>query len=117
MMKYTGNCHCKKVAYEVELDLSGGVLNCNCSYCSAQGLLLAFAPKEKLNIISGADNLTTYKFNKHVLDHMFCKDCGNQPFSFGNNPSGVSTVAVNVRTINGIDQESLKKNFYDGKKI
>jgi hypothetical protein len=116
-MKYTGNCHCKNVTYEVELDLSGGVLNCNCSFCEAKGLLLAFAPKEKLSISSGGEVLVTYKFNKHVLEHMFCKDCGVQPFSFGINPSGVSTAAVNVRTLNGVDIESLKKNFYDGKSL
>jgi hypothetical protein len=67
--------------------------------------------------VSGEENLTKYKFNKHLIDHMFCKDCGVQAFSFGNGPDGSAVVAVNVRALHGVDLESLQVNPFDGKNI
>lgn len=35
-MRYTGSCHCGKVAFEVEGELKE-VLDCNCSICQKKG--------------------------------------------------------------------------------
>ena len=115
-MKYTGNCHCKKVTFEVEMEMKG-VISCNCSYCAIKGLVLGFAPKTNFTLLSGEDNLVTYKFNKHVLDHMFCKDCGVQGFSFGVGPDGVMTAAINVRALQGVELDALEVTPFDGKSI
>ena len=113
-MKYTGNCHCKKVTFEVEMGLEG-IISCNCSYCSIKGLWLGFTMPENFMILSGKDNLTTYKFNKHVIDHTFCKDCGTQAFSFGVNPEGKSVVAINVKALNGVNLDTLAVTPFNGR--
>ena len=115
-MNYTGNCHCKKVTFEVEMSMEG-IISCNCSYCSIKGLWLGFASPDTFKILSGEENLTTYKFNKHVIDHTFCKDCGTQAFSFGKGPDGSSVVAVNVKALNGVDLSTLQVTPYDGKNL
>ncbi len=113
-MKYTGNCHCKKVTFEVDMEMKG-IISCNCSYCSIKGLVLGFAPLSAFTLLSGEGNLTTYKFNKHVLDHPFCKDCGVQGFAFGNGPDGSPVAAINIRALNGVDLETLEITPFDGK--
>lgn len=113
-MKYIGTCHCKKVSYEVDLEI-GQVICCNCSHCQMKGLLLSFVQADAFNLLSGADNLTTYHFNKKVIDHLFCKDCGVQSFSRGKDKEGEATVAVNVRCLEGVDVESLTLTKVDGK--
>ncbi|RUV29345.1 GFA family protein, partial [Mesorhizobium sp. M5C.F.Ca.IN.020.32.2.1] len=42
-MLYKGNCHCGKIAFEVEGNLTGAV-RCNCSICSRKGALLWAVP-------------------------------------------------------------------------
>ncbi len=115
-MKYTGSCHCKKVTFEVEMKLEG-IISCNCSYCSIKGLWLGFAKRDDFKLLSGEENLTTYKFNKHVIDHTFCKDCGSQAFSFGIDPSGNSVVAINVRSLSGVDLATLQVTSFEGKNL
>ncbi len=113
-MTYTGACHCKKVTFEVEMEMKG-IISCNCSYCSIKGLLLGFVPRSDFKVLTGEENLTTYKFNKHVIDHTFCNYCGTQAFSFGTGPDGSAVVAINIRALHGVDLNTLEITPYDGK--
>lgn len=115
-MKHQGACHCKAVQFEIEVDITQG-MTCNCSYCSRKGMVLAFGPRSALTITSGEDNLTTYQFNKMVINHMFCKTCGVQPFGFGKGPDGSETYAVNLRCVEGVDLSALPTMEYNGKDI
>jgi hypothetical protein len=94
-----------------------GIISCNCSFCSIKGLWLGFVPRSSFSFLSGEDNLTTYTFNKHVINHSFCKDCGVQAFSFGAQPDGSEVVAVNVRSLEGVDLGTLQVTPFDGKNL
>ncbi|MEO7033234.1 MAG: hypothetical protein ABI548_05215 [Polyangiaceae bacterium] len=52
-----GSCHCGKVTYKVELELSH-VITCNCSIRSRTGPVMAFVPEERFELLSGGDTLT-----------------------------------------------------------
>jgi hypothetical protein len=114
---YTGGCQCGKVRYEVSLEL-GEVISCNCSRCGRLGLLLAFAPAQNFKLTSGEGATTEYRFNKHVIHHLFCATCGIQSFARGKRPSdGADVVAVNARCLDGVDVDSLKVKKVDGRKF
>ena len=113
-MKHTGTCHCGDVAFEVEGDLQR-VMECNCSHCSRKGFLLWFVPRAQFTLLKGAESLTTYKFNKHIIAHQFCAKCGSQPFAYGKDRSGAERAAVNVRCLSDIDLSSLKRIPVDGR--
>lgn len=113
-MKYTGTCHCKRVGFETELELDF-VISCNCSHCQIKGLLLVFVPAEKFSLISGESELTSYKFNKKIIDHLFCTTCGVESFARGKDKNGKDTVAVNVRCLDEVDLEKLSLTKVDGK--
>ncbi|HEY8246544.1 MAG TPA: GFA family protein [Hyphomicrobium sp.] len=110
---YSGSCHCGRVTYEADADLSQ-VISCNCSSCRRRGSLLAFVPDVKFRLKSGADALTQYEFNKKVIHYQFCETCGIQPFARGTRPDGVPIVALNVRCLEGVDLEALKIKKFDG---
>lgn len=113
MKTYTGGCHCKAVRYEVETDLEK-IITCDCSHCAAKGLLLNFVDKDKFKLLSGADQLTEYQFNKKTIRHLFCKICGVQSYSEG---VTFPKVAINVRCLDGIDLSTLTLTPYSGKDL
>ena len=113
-MTHKGSCHCGKVAFEVEGDLKG-VMSCNCSRCSRTGSLLWFVPRDKLRVKTPESALSTYTFNKHVIKHRFCANCGIHPFGEGVDPKGNATAAINIRCLEGIDLDSIPVKHFDGR--
>ena len=114
LQSHTGGCHCGKVRYQVQIDLSSPVLSCNCSMCGRSGTLLSFVPTAQFTLLSGEDALIDYQFNRHVIHHLFCKTCGIKSFARGKGKDG-DTVAVNTRCLDGVDLDALKVQKYDGK--
>ncbi len=114
-MKYTGNCHCGKVSYHVQLDLSKEVASCNCSICSKRGLLLSFATAEDFTMLKGEDQLQDYQFYKKNIHHLFCRTCGISSFARGTSKDGSSMYAINVRCLDGIELDTLKLQPVNGK--
>lgn len=96
-MLYQGGCHCGAVTFEVEAADSVEVENCNCSVCQMSGFLHLIVPITHFRLISGLENLSTYKFNTGVAEHKFCKICGIKSFYIPrSNPDGVD---VNLRCL------------------
>ena len=113
---YSGSCHCGRIAFEVEGEVSE-VKECNCSHCSRKGYLLWFVPRAKLHLRTPAESMSTYKFNKHVISHHFCPDCGCAPFATGKGPGGVATAGINVRCLEGVDLSTVKRVPVDGRRL
>ena len=113
-MQYRGSCHCGKVAYEVEGEIREAY-SCNCSLCARRGSLLWFTPREKFKLLRGEADLNTYTFNKHVIQHRFCKHCGIQSFAWGKDPRGNEMAAINLRCLEDFELESVPVKQVNGK--
>jgi len=66
-------------------------------------------------LLSGEDNLVSYKFNKKAIDHLFCKMCGVESFARGEDKEGKKMVAINVRCLESVDIEKLTLTKVNGK--
>lgn len=115
-MKYRGSCHCGKIAFEVEGELTGAMA-CNCSICSRKGSLLWFVPRERLRLLTPEEDLATYTFNKHVIQHRFCRVCGIHPYGEGTDPKGNRMAAINIRCLDGIALENIPVRHFDGRSL
>ncbi|MBX2805796.1 MAG: GFA family protein [Hyphomicrobiales bacterium] len=113
MTRYTGGCQCGAVKYDVELDIKQ-VVSCNCSRCRRLGSLLAFSPIDAFTLRSGEDATNLYRFNKHVINHLFCATCGIESYAHGVGPGGVEMVAINVRCLDDVDPDAFEVMKYDG---
>lgn len=75
-----GGCHCGTVRFRAEADRAPRMLRCNCSICAATGYLHLFVPHERFTLLSGADQLTSYRFGSGEAEHLFCGICGVKSF-------------------------------------
>ena len=111
---HAGGCQCGAVRFEATADLDR-TISCNCSRCRRLGSILTFAPAGAFRLLSGDSELTEYLFNKRHIRHLFCKVCGIQPFARGTAPDGTETIAINVRTLDGVEPDTLTPQKFDGR--
>lgn len=112
----TGSCHCGAVKFNVEGEPEQAI-ECNCSHCSRKGFLLWFVPRGDFTVTAGEDRLRDYTFNKHAIRHRFCEQCGTQPFAYGAMPDGAEIAAVNIRCLDEVDLESVKRVPVNGREF
>jgi hypothetical protein len=113
-MKYRGSCQCGKVAYEVEGELKEAMA-CNCSMCSRKGSLLWFVPRGQFKLLTSEADVATYTFNKHAIEHRFCKTCGIHPYAQGTDPRGNKMAAINIRCLENFEFEAVPVKHVNGR--
>lgn len=114
MPSHEGSCHCGRIAFTLEGEVTEA-MDCNCSLCRRRGGLLAFFPREALSLKTPEADMGTYTFSSHRLQHHFCPACGIAPFSEGQHPkTGAMMAAVNVRCLPDVDLSTLSVKPFDG---
>jgi hypothetical protein len=112
MRTYQGGCHCGRVRFRVTAELTG-IADCNCSVCTKKGFLHLIVPPEQFELLSGAEDLSTYQFNTGTAKHSFCRHCGIHPFYVPR--SDPDKIDVNVRCLDDIDLTAVKVTPFDGR--
>jgi hypothetical protein len=108
---YDGSCHCGRVRFRVTAALDK-VVRCNCSMCTKKGFLHLIVPPAQFALLSGADDLTAYRFNTGIAKHEFCRHCGIHPFYVPR--SDPDKIDVNVNCLAGVDPATLTIGSFDG---
>src|SRR3954452_15631711 len=108
-----GSCHCRAVSY-VLAAVPSTAIACNCSICRRKGSVLAFFPPSKFTLETPRVGLATYTFNKHVIQHHFCKTCVCAQFADGMTPDGREMIAINLRCVEDLDLASVEITEFDG---
>src|ERR1700733_8012921 len=97
----TGHCHCGAVRFEATLaDGFNSIRRCNCSYCSARGVVVASVEMGGIKILQGEDVLTSYRFNTKIAQHFFCSNCGI--YTHHQRRSNQNQYGVNIACLNGV---------------
>ena len=66
--------------------------------------------------ISGKDDMTKYTFGQERVGHYFCGTCGTSMGAKSTDPNFFSANrAVNIRTLKGVDIDSVKLRKVDGR--
>lgn len=109
---HRGGCHCGRVRFEVDASATLEAVDCNCSLCQKTGYLHLIVPRDRFRLLQGRDALTTYTFNTHTAQHLFCATCGIKSFYVPrSHPDGYS---VNVRCLDPGTITDLQIQPFDG---
>lgn len=79
MGKYSGSCHCGKVAFSVHSDLLE-FTTCDCSLCTKKNAVMVKVHESEFELHSAWGELGLYQWNTQVAKHYFCKTCGIYTF-------------------------------------
>ncbi|TKR87970.1 hypothetical protein L596_012286 [Steinernema carpocapsae] len=77
---HEGSCHCGAVKWTCVGPKEIEAIVCNCSVCQKKQNTHFIVNKKCFELLSGKDNLMTYRFNTGTAQHLFCKTCGVQSF-------------------------------------
>ncbi len=131
LRKYHGSCHCGKIKFTVEMDLSTGSGKCNCTFCTKNRYWAKMVKPEAFTLISGADFLQDYSRGQALnisrgdrpepssAHQLFCRECGVRPFGIGHIPElGGEYRSVNLACLDDLDfREAMEApiQFFNGR--
>src|SRR5712692_6036875 len=115
MTTHEGGCHCGRVRFRIQVALEQTLVGeCNCTICTNKGILHLPVAHERLEILSGAEDLATYLFGTGVAKHTFCRHCGMHPFYHPR--TDPQNYSVNARCLDAYDPATMgPRRLFDGK--
>lgn len=116
LSKHPGSCHCGRVRFEVELDLTQGASRCNCSICMKLGVTGAIVKPDAFKLLSSKEATAEYVWGGRVSQRHYCKECGVHCFAYGHlDVLGGDYVSVNVNCLDDVDVAELQIGYWDGR--
>lgn len=117
---FHGSCHCKRVTFEADIDLSKGTGKCNCTSCWKKRWWAVRVDPTHFRSLSGAEAMSGYKSGQATGHTGFCKHCGVIPYSWvpASEWNPTEYVSVNVAALDDLDPADLiaaPVKFADGR--
>ena len=101
MNLYKGSCHCEKVSFQIKAkNVMDELYRCNCSLFMKKSIIMKFVDKHDFSLLEGEEFLSSYKWNKNIAEHFFCKVCGI--YTHHKRRKDPNQISVNIACIENI---------------
>lgn len=106
---YQGSCHCGRIKFQADIDLSQGTGKCNCTSCWKKRWWSVQIKPEDFRPLQGAEELSAYKPGAERGHRGFCKHCGVIPYGWIDAAewNDGEKVAINVAALDDLDAAEL----------
>jgi hypothetical protein len=106
---FHGSCHCQRIRFEADIDLSQGTTKCNCTSCWKRRWWSAKAKPEAFRSLGGEEHLSGYVPGQARGHTGFCKHCGVIPYGWVGAAewNDGESVSVNVAALDDLDPAEL----------
>lgn len=116
---HRGSCHCKRIQYEVSVDLDLGTYKCNCTYCFKVRNWGGLVKPEAFRWLSSGADLGSYQIRAGSQNfYYFCKHCGVRVGTQGFvEEIGGAYFTFSISTLDDVQQEefaALPVQYTDG---
>lgn len=96
-----GACHCGAVRFTATLSHGlASARRCTCSLCRMRGAVAVTGELKSFQLVAGAGQLATYRFNTGVAEHHFCTVCGI--YTHHKRRSNPDQLGINVACLEGV---------------
>ncbi|MBV8679945.1 MAG: GFA family protein [Aquitalea sp.] len=103
-MSYTGSCHCGAVRFRLHAE-PDALTTCDCSLCVKKNALMTRVHESQLELLSGIEALSEYRWNTGIARHFFCKHCGI--YTFHRKRAMPDHYGVNIHCLDDFDYRHL----------
>ncbi|MCH9682838.1 MAG: GFA family protein [Deltaproteobacteria bacterium] len=115
---YKGSCACRRVRFEVALDLSEGTYKCNCTSCWKRRWWSVRGRPEDFRVLEGAPDLTARGGSSRPGG--FCKHCGTHIYEHvaADAWNDGAFVSINVACLDDLapaDLAAAPVQYFDGR--
>ena len=105
---YHGSCHCQRVRYQADIDLSKGSIRCNCRYCMKTRNWNSRIQPDKFRLLAGEASCSDYQQRPDGVHNIFCKHCGTHLYYYGDIAEmGGAFLAVRLNTLDDASTDEL----------
>jgi hypothetical protein len=115
---YRGSCHCGRVRFEADLDLSAPTIRCNCTYCTKVRTWFATTEVDGFRLLAGESDLGDYQFGEKRIHHRFCRHCGVRLFGEVDTEATGHFIAVGLASLDDASPAELIAapiHYHDGR--
>lgn len=106
---YKGSCHCGRIRFEANIDLTQGTGKCNCTSCWKKRWWSVRVKPEDFRGLGGEENMSGYKPGSERGHRGFCRQCGVIAYGWVDKAewNDAEYVSVNVAALDDLDPREL----------
>jgi hypothetical protein len=103
---YEGSCHCGKVRFEADIDLSAGTGKCNCSICTKTRSWAVILQPHAFRLFADDADLIDYQFGSTACTICFASTAGCDPSCAGTSRK-LAAISTRYNSAASMDLQAL----------